>query len=133
MNPKMCLRNILMPLSLTSISPGEETDNTVTVETTPSSANITPSQSSEWPHSPTSLSASAKLMMTTSGVSFTTIQVNRAFFLQIRNFFFVALSFSVKMKDDKSAKNKTAKYFKVMTQRNKYNTSSTCQDSWLID
>jgi len=55
----------------------EETDNTVTVETTPSSANITPSQSSEWPHSPTSLSASAKLMMTTSGVSFTTIQAPR--------------------------------------------------------
>ena len=116
-----------MPLSLTSISPGEETDNTVTVETTPSSANITPSQSSEWPHSPTSLSASAKLMMTTSGVSFTTIQVNRAFFYIIN--FFVALSFSVKMKDDKSAKNKTAKYFKVKTQRNKYNTSSTRQDS----
>ena len=91
-----------MPHSLTSISPGEETDNTVTVETTPSSANITPSQSSEWPHSPTSLSASAKLMMTTSGVSFTTIQVNRAFFYIIN--FFVALSFSVKMKDDKSAK-----------------------------
>ena len=113
-----------MPLSLTSISPGEETDNTVTVETTPSSANITPSQSSEWPHSPTSLSASAKLMMTTSGVSFTTIQVNWAFFFT----FFVALSFSVKMKDDKSAKNKTAKYFKVKTQRNKYNTSGTRQD-----
>lgn len=36
-------------ISLTSISPGEETDTTVTVETTPSSANITPSQSSEWP------------------------------------------------------------------------------------
>ena len=112
-----------MPLSLTSISPGEETDNTVTVETTPSSANITPSQSSEWPHSPTSLSASAKLMMTTSGVSFTTIQVNTASF-------FVALSFSVKMKGDKSAKNKTAIYFKVKTQRNKYNNASgTRQDS----
>ena len=95
-----------MTLSLTSISPGEETDNTVTVETTPSSANITPSQSSEWPHSPTSLSASAKLMMTTSGVSFTTIQVNRVFFTL--ETFFVALSFSVKMKDGKSAKNKTA-------------------------
>ena len=117
-----------MPLSLTSISPGEETDNTVTVETTPSSANITPSQSSEWPHSPTSLSASAKLMMTTSGVSFTTIQVKRVFFYKLETFF-VALIFSVKMKDDKSAKNKTAKYFKVKTQRNKYNTSGTCQDS----
>ena len=65
--------------------------------------------------------------MTTSGVSFTTIQVKRAFFtLEI---FFVALSFSVKMKDDKSAKNKTAKYFKVKTQRDKNNTSGTRQDS----
>ena len=37
------------------------------------------------------------------------------------------------MKDDKSAKNKTAKYFKVKTQRDKNNTSGTRQDSWLID
>ena len=44
-------------ISLTSISPGEETDTTVTVETTPSSANITPSQSSEWPSSAASTSS----------------------------------------------------------------------------
>ena len=56
-------------ISLTSISPGEETDTTVTVETTPSSANITPSQSSEWP-------PQSKIVMHTShGVSFTNIQV----------------------------------------------------------
>ena len=60
--------NLLSPpdISLTSISPGEETDTTVTVETTPSSANITPSQSSEWP---------PPKMMTSHGVSFTNIQV----------------------------------------------------------
>ncbi len=83
-------------VSLTSISPGEETDTTVTVgktsslilyilfyisrinervmisETTPSSANITPSQSSEWSvtaaaASTSSASASASATSTSSG------------------------------------------------------------------
>ena len=46
LDPDTCL---LSPpdVSLTSTSPGEDTDHTVTLETTPSSANITPSQSVE--------------------------------------------------------------------------------------
>lgn len=66
-------------ISLTSISPGEETDTTVTVETTPSSANITPSQSSEWP-------PQSKIVMHTShGVSFTNIQAPKSHLREQKN------------------------------------------------
>lgn len=56
-------------ISLTSISPGEETDATVTI--TPSSTNITPSQSSE-------MEWTQPAMMTASGVSFTNIQAPKS-------------------------------------------------------
>ena len=52
---KVSLQSVLSPpgVSVTSISPGEETDHTMT-ETTPSSTNITPSQSVELTESPPS-------------------------------------------------------------------------------
>ena len=63
-------------ISLTSISPGEETDTTVTVETTPSSANITPSQS--WSTMPAPASNVVSSKTTAYGVSFTKIHSPRS-------------------------------------------------------